>query len=251
MPSRRTGDLLAGMWWCLAAGFTAVPRQLLWDNEAGIGRGGKLAEGVAGFCGALGVRLVQARPYDPETKGVVERFNGYLATSFLPGRTFTAPVDFQAQLTDWLVLANQRTHRTTRTRPVDAMATERETMGPLPPVDPVIGHRITTRLPRDYYVTAAGAAYSVHPGAIGRLVEVVVDLHTVTVTCAGRTVAAHQRAWGSGATITDPAHVAAAAAMRRTHQAVATAGTTGTGRGGQVEVADLGVYDRLFGIEVA
>lgn len=251
LPSRRTGDLLAGMWWCLAEGFSAVPRQLLWDNEAGIGRGGKLAEGVAGFCGALGVRLVQARPYDPETKGVVERFNGYLATSFLPGRTFAAPGDFQDQLTGWLVIANQRTHRTTRTRPVQAMAAERNTMGPLPPVDPVYGHRFTTRLPRDYFVTAGGAAYSVHPGAIGRLVEVVVDLHTVTVTCAGRTVAAHQRAWGSGATVTDPAHVAAAAAMRRTHQAAATAGTTGTGRSGQVEVADLGVYDRLFGIEVA
>ena len=251
LPSRRTGDLLAGMWWCLAAGFSAVPRQLLWDNEAGIGRGGKLAEGVAGFCGALGVRLVQARPYDPETKGVVERFNGYLATSFLPGRTFTAPGDFQAQLTDWLVLANQRTHRTTRTRPVQAMAAERNTMGPLPPVDPVYGHRFTTRLPRDYFVTAGGAAYSVHPGAIGRLVEVVVDLHTVTVTCAGRTVAAHQRAWGSGATVTDPVHVAAAAAMRRAHQAETAAGTPGTDRSRQVEVADLGVYDRLFGIEVA
>jgi hypothetical protein len=120
-------------------------------------------------------------------------------------------------------------------------------MGPLPPVDPVIGHRFTTRLPRDYYVTAAGAAYSVHPGAIGRLVEVVVDLHTVTVTCAGRTVATHQRAWGSGATVTDPVHVAAAALMRRTHQQPRTEGAAG----GEVEVADLGVYDRLFGIEVA
>ncbi|MFI7483503.1 Mu transposase domain-containing protein [Kocuria sp. M1R5S2] len=114
-------------------------------------------------------------------------------------------------------------------------------------MDPVVGHRFTTRLARDYYVTAAGAAYSVHPGAIGRLVEVVVDLHTVTVTCAGRTVAAHQRVWGSGATITDPAHVAAAALMRRTHQQPPAEAVAG----GQVEVADLGVYDRLFGIEVA
>jgi hypothetical protein len=130
---------------------------------------------------------------------------------------------------------------------VQAMAAERESMGPLPPVDPVIGHRFTTRLPRDYYVTAAGTAYSVHPGAIGRLVEVVVDLHTVTVTCAGRTVATHQRAWGSGTTVTDPAHVAAAALMRRTHQQPRTEGAAG----GEVEVADLGVYDRLFGIEVA
>ena len=48
---------------------------------------------------------------------MVERFNGYLATSFLPGRTFAAPGDFQDQLTDWLVIANQRTHRTAPAQP--------------------------------------------------------------------------------------------------------------------------------------
>ena len=42
-----------------------VPRSLLWDNESGIGQRRRLAEGVAGFCGVLGTRLIQARPYDP------------------------------------------------------------------------------------------------------------------------------------------------------------------------------------------
>ena len=84
IPSRVTGDLLAGMWQLIADGIGAVPRTLLWDNESGIGQRGRLAEGVAGFCGVLGTRLIQARPYDPETKGLVERANGYLATSFLP-----------------------------------------------------------------------------------------------------------------------------------------------------------------------
>lgn len=86
IPSRVTGDLLAGMWLLLSEYIGGVPRSLLWDNESGIGQRGRLAEGVAGFCGVLGTRLIQARPYDPETKGVVERANGYLGTSFLPGR---------------------------------------------------------------------------------------------------------------------------------------------------------------------
>lgn len=109
IPSRVTGDLLAGMWQLIARDIGGVPRSLLWDNESGIGQRRRLAQGVAGFCGVLGTRLIQARPYDPETKGVVERANGYLDTSFLPGRTFASPEDFNAQLHDWLgSYANRR-----------------------------------------------------------------------------------------------------------------------------------------------
>jgi hypothetical protein len=35
---------------------------------------------------------VQLKPFDPESKGIVERANGYLETSFLPGRQFGSPV---------------------------------------------------------------------------------------------------------------------------------------------------------------
>lgn len=78
IPSRVTGDLLAEMWQLLVGHIGAIPRTLLWDNESGIGQRGRLAEGVPGFCGVLGTRLIQTRPCDPETKGLVERANGYL-----------------------------------------------------------------------------------------------------------------------------------------------------------------------------
>jgi hypothetical protein len=39
LPTRATPDLLAGMWSLLAGQLGAVPRRLVWDNEAGIGRG--------------------------------------------------------------------------------------------------------------------------------------------------------------------------------------------------------------------
>jgi hypothetical protein len=47
LPSRTTSDLLAGIWWLLEQQLGAVLRRLVWDNEAGIGRGGHLADGVA------------------------------------------------------------------------------------------------------------------------------------------------------------------------------------------------------------
>jgi hypothetical protein len=44
-------------------------------------------------------------------KGIVERNNEYLETSFLPGRSFASPADFNAQLGEWTLLANSRFKR--------------------------------------------------------------------------------------------------------------------------------------------
>lgn len=51
------------------------PRRLTWDNETGIGRRNSWAAGVAAFAGVLATRIVQVKPYDRESKGVVERSN--------------------------------------------------------------------------------------------------------------------------------------------------------------------------------
>lgn len=91
------------------------------------------------FRGTLGIRVIQCRPGDPEAKGLVERVNAYLETSFLPGRSFTSPGDFNAQLTGWLERANQRRHRRLGRRPVDRWAADRTAMLALPPVSPVTG----------------------------------------------------------------------------------------------------------------
>lgn len=63
IPTRVTGNLLVGMWQLLSCSIGAVPRTLLWHNESGISQRGRLAQGVAGFCGVLGTKLIQARPY--------------------------------------------------------------------------------------------------------------------------------------------------------------------------------------------
>jgi transposase len=244
IPSRVTGDLLAGMWQ-LIEGIGGVPRSLLWDNESGIGQRGRLAEGVAGFCGVLATRLIQARPYDPETKGLVERANGYLETSFLPGRVFTSAADFNAQLLDWLIsIANRRKHAATRMVPADALAADRAAMAVLPPLAPATGTVVTTRLGRDYYVSLGGNAYSVHPEVIGRMITVRAGLDRITAQCGDRTVADHERLWGTAGLVTEPDHVTAAAVLREQFRNRPAAGAH---LEVDVEVADLGAYDALFG----
>ena len=245
IPSKVTGDLLAGMWQLLSQCIGAVPRTLLWDNESGIGQRGRLAQGVAGFCGVLGTRLIQARPCDPETKGLVERANGYLGTSFLPGRRFVSAHDFNTQLADWLAqVANPRTHATTRMIPAHALAADRQVMATLPPLAPTTGTTVSTRLGRDYYVSLGGNAYSVHPEAIGRMITVTASLDQVVAHCAGRVVASHQRLWGTAGLASDPEHLAAAAIMRENFR---DRPAVGAHLDVEVQVADLGAYDAVFG----
>jgi transposase len=114
IPSRAAEDLFCG-WWQLIAQLGAVPRVLVWDGEGAVGQRRRritvLTEATHGFRGVLGVKVVICNPADPEAKGLVERANGYLETSFLPGRTFSSPADFNAQLGDWLARVNQRPRR--------------------------------------------------------------------------------------------------------------------------------------------
>jgi hypothetical protein len=240
LPTRKTQDLLLGSWELIQQ-LGRVPRRLIWDNEAGIGRGGRLAAGVSAFTGTLATKIVQLRPYDPESKGIVERRNGYFETSFMPGRAFASPADFNAQFGEWLARANAREVRTIRARPVDLVEHDRSGMLPLPPVPLHLGWAERVRLGRDYYVRLDTSDYSVEPAAIGRMVDVSADLDRVRVRLDGRLMADHARVWARGATVTDDQHRQSAKALRERFREP---------RAGDADdlVRDLADYDRAFGL---
>jgi hypothetical protein len=244
IPTRTTEDLLLGSWELIQA-LGRVPRRLIWDNEAGIGRGGKLADGVAAFTGTLATRIVQLRPRDPESKGIVERHNGYFETSFLPGRVFASPSDFNAQFTDWLGRANNRMVRTLRARPADLIDADRAAMLPLPVIPPQVGWHHQVRLGRDYYVRLDASDYSVDPAVIGRLVEVRADLDRVRARTDRHVVADHARVWARGITVTDPAHAQAARRLRQEFHQPRSQRPAGD------LTRDLADYDRAFGLTTA
>ena len=182
--------------------------------------------------------VVICKPGDPEAKGLVDRANLYLETSFLPGRRFSSPADFNDQLGSWLVIANDRVHSTLRCRPSERIVEDRAAMMALPPMlpDPAWGEIL--RLGRDHWVRVDSCDYSVHPRAIGGKINLRLDLEELVVTCAGDTVARHARSWARHRTITDPAHDLARKAM----QATATPPCDD-----DVQLADLSVYDRVTG----
>lgn len=248
LPSRKTGDLVAGMWHLLQD-LGGVPRMLVWDNEAGIGQHHRLTLGARSFAGTLGTRIYQTAARDPEAKGMVERANQFLETSFMPGRQFSSPDDYNTQLAAWLPHANSRLLRRTGQKPGVRVAADVAAMGALPPVAPTVGMSERIRLARDYYVRIAGNDYSVDPSVIGRFVDIYADLDTVTITCAGMVVGSHRRCWSTRQTITDPDHVATAAGLRAAFKA-RTAAMRGTrpvsGVGTVVGVRALSDYDAMF-----
>jgi len=244
IPTRKTEDLLLGSWELIRQ-LGRVPRRLIWDNEPGIGRGQRRAEGVGSFMGTLATKLVLLPPRDPESKGIVERRNGWFETSFMPGRVFASPADFNAQLTDWLTRANARVVRTIKAAPVDLVDADRAAMLALPPIPLHLGWRNKIRLGRDYYVRLDTNDYSVDPAVIGRMVDVAADLERVRVRADGRIVAEHPRVWARGTTITDPAHVQTAAWLRKQFQQPHAAAAAAAG---DDLARDLSDYDRAFGL---
>jgi len=168
--------------------------------------------------GTLATRLVLLPPREPESEGIVERRNRWFETSFMPGRSFVSPADFNTQFADWLTRANARVVRTTNAYPISRLAADQAGMLPLPPIPLHLGWRNQVRLGRDYYVRLDTTDYSVDPSVIGRLVDVSADLERVRVRAGGRVVADHARLWARGTTVTDPAHVQVAARLRKQFQ---------------------------------
>jgi transposase len=252
LPSRQGGDLLAGMWQLIAA-LGAVSKSLVWDRESAIGGSGRVSAPAAMFAGTLGTRIRLLPARDPESKGVIERNNGFFETSFLPGRRFSGPADFNAQMADWLPRANSRLVRATGARPVDALAVDLAAMGVLPPLAPVVGLAKRVRLARDYYVRVDTNDYSVDPRMIGRLVDVSASTTRVQVTCEGMIVAEHARCWAHRVVITDPAHVSTARTLRAAFGAERDRAARQDARrhedGTPVILRALPDYDALFGVD--
>jgi transposase len=247
IPTRAAEDLYAG-WWQHLSMLGATPRVMVWDGEGAVGRWRarqpELTTQCHAFRGTLAAKVVICKPGDPEAKGLVERFHDYLERAFLPGRVFRSPTDFNTQLQGWLVRANYRRHRVLGCRPADRVDADKAAMLALPPVPPPVGWRSSTRLPRDHYVRLDSNDYSVHPGAVGRRIEITADLHRVRIWCQGALVGDHERIWAKHQTIADPDHLQAAKLMRRKRFDVIEPVSAV-----EVEQRQLADYDALLGLD--
>jgi len=235
--SKEAPDLLYGIARCLFL-LGGLPETLVWDREGALHAGGSRPTApFAAFLGELRLGWRFLEPKDPESKGVVERLQGYLETSFEPGRRFAGELDFQEQLERWFQeRANVRFHRTLRCRPLDRLAEELAVMRPLPERMPDVDRRFCTRVPPDPYVRVDTCDYSLDPRLVGRRVEVRVSQREVVAVCLDTAESAcrHQRSFARHRTITALEH---ARALRELRGAPAEP---------EVELRPLARYDALI-----
>ena len=209
IPSRHAKDLFAGLWELLTT-LGAVPRVITWDNDPAVCRreSGRLilSNECTEFFDALGARLLIGRSADPQTRGLIERTQAYMEHSFLLGRTFTSPEDFNAQLRAWLYSSNTQQRKPPKLSPAELINVDKQAMLRLPPVPPPIGWHLSLEVGSHPFLRFDSNDYSLHPAAVGRRVELIADLHQVKVLCDGNLAALHNRSWARAQTIRNPVH---------------------------------------------
>jgi transposase len=243
--SQTTADAVPALYGCLER-LGGVPGKLVVDNDTSlVVRRGRArprpVDELAGLLGALAMGCVVLPPRRPQSKGGVERTNGYLETSFLPLREFADLADLQAQSDTWTTeVAWARHHRRLGARVHEALTVERAELAPLPEVPPTTDRRLELRVSRDGFVRAAGVDYSLPPGYAGRRVAVHLGLSELVVFCEAREVARHARSYVPADVVRDAAHMSALAAVQAAQRRL---------RNGDPELpaVDLARYDALVG----
>jgi hypothetical protein len=180
-------------------------------------------------------------PRSPQSKGSVERTNGYLETSFLPLRRFEDLADLQGQHDDWAEgVAWPRHLRRLGGRVSEALAVERVELAPLPDPLPAVDRRLEVRASRDGFARVAGVDYSLPPGYGLRRLQARLTLHELTVFCEGREIARHRRSYVPCDVVRDDEHMRALAAAQEAQKRL-------THREPELPPVDLARYDALVG----
>jgi hypothetical protein len=143
----------------------------------------------------------------PEAKGRVESAVRYLRQSFFYGRSFMGLADVRAQAAAWRDhTANQRLHQATRERPADRLLIEKGRLHRLPPRPFDTDLLVTAVVSKEARVHLDTNTYSVPPEAVGTMVHLRADDHTVRIVRDGAEIASHTRCWERHRTIEDPRH---------------------------------------------
>jgi len=237
--------------------FDGLPAEILYDNPKTI----VLARDAAGthidwnprfwdFARYYGLRPRLCRVYRARTKGKVEAAIRYVKRSFLLGQAFPSLDAANETLGIWLcTVADQRVHGSLHQRPGERWAADAAALRPRAShpryVLPMAWRR---RAGVDGLITVETNRYSVPAQYLGQDVDIVPGPEeTLRVYRHGHLIAIHARQPGRAAVVVDPAHAHGIAALSGLQ-------TGGAWRGQplpDVEVRDLGVYERLESMEVA
>ena len=197
--------------------FGGVPRTLLGDNARALVSGRDRDTGTVlfhpgylAFCRDWGIQPRACAPYRARTKGKTEAGVKFVKRNGLAALAFPSFTALETHLAEWMVVADQRVHGTTREAPLTRFERdERSALRPLPqrPL-PRREQRLRRRVAHDAFVDIETVRYSVPPRLIRDYVEVVVEEAAVRILHGTTVVATHRRSQEPFARVIDPGHFA-------------------------------------------
>jgi transposase len=197
--------------------FGGVPRTLLGDNARALVLGRDRATGTAcfhpaylAFCRDWDVQPRACAPYRARTKGKTEAGVKYVKRNALADQAFASVGALEQHLTEWMTIADQRCHGTTREAPmVRFERDERAALRALPlRARPRRTQRLRRRVALDAFVDVDTVRYSVPHRLVRDHVEVVIEDRLVRIFHGTEVVATHARSTEPFARVVDVTHYA-------------------------------------------
>lgn len=204
----------------IAAGFThfgGLPRTLLGDNARALVLGRDRATGTVSFhptylafCRDWDVQPRACAPYRARTKGKTEAGVKYVKRNALADQAFDSFGALEQHLAEWMTIADQRCHGTTREAPIARFEREeRAALRSLPlRALPRRTQRLRRRVALDAFVDVDTIRYSVPHRLVRDHVEVLVEDRFVRIFHGTEMVATHARSMEPFARVVDLAHYA-------------------------------------------
>lgn len=159
-----------------------LPVKLVVDNGSAY-----RAKSLQGICARLGIRLIYCRPYDPESKGKLERWHRVFRQQFLseldPQDIHTL-ADLNARLWAWIdQVYHQRPHHSLADlTPLQRYQQDLQRIHPLGHYaihfDALFYYRFPRKVRKDGTVSYNGQFYEVPYQLVGQSIALVVDPHT-------------------------------------------------------------------------
>lgn len=163
-----------------------VPRMIVVDNGAAY-----RAASLQTICADLGIRLVHCQPYQPTSKGKLERWHRTVREQFLAELDTTHIhhlADLNARLWRWLEQVYHREPHSALGKDVTPLSRYQQdlprirALGSLAPrLDELFLHRVERRVRRDGTVSYEGRVFEVPYELSGQQIVLVVDPHAGTV----------------------------------------------------------------------
>jgi len=177
-----------------------VAKEVLFDNLAPVAARartlrseGELAEEWQRFEAYYGFKTRLSMAYRAQTKGKVERPIEPVKR-FIESGVFLSRGHLRRELHRYIQEENEKVHSTTRERPVERLAKEREFLLPLPEKSLDLARVERRWVSKDCFISVDGVRYSVPWEYVGKLIEVRITKTEVQLfTLRGSLIGSHRR----------------------------------------------------------